>query len=89
MTKLKTKRDKVWNATLELLVAQGKFKASDIMEELDLTESQRQTVRRVLRAQEEYGWVERESRQSGIWRLGWKGRMLLNVSEKTIEQSRT
>ena len=82
-----TLRDKVWNASLELLVAKGKFKAIEVIENENLREEQRQTVRRCLNEMEEKGWLERTSRQSGIWRLGWKGKMLLNVSEQTIEQS--
>ncbi|PCR89656.1 helix-turn-helix domain-containing protein [Natrinema ejinorense] len=85
---MKTNRDKIWNATLEELVARGRFKAIDIMSKLDMDESQRQTVRRTLNALEKDGWLERESKQSSIWRLGWKGRMLLNVSEETIERAR-
>ncbi|ELY65811.1 hypothetical protein C490_13566 [Natronobacterium gregoryi SP2] len=85
---MKTLRDEVWNAALEELVARGKFKTADLLDKLDLSESQRQTVRRTLNALEEDGWLERESEQSGIWRLGWKGKMLLNVSEETIDQSR-
>ncbi|RKD97820.1 BlaI/MecI/CopY family transcriptional regulator [Halopiger aswanensis] len=83
-----TMRDQIWNAALEQLVAKGKFKAAEVMDELDLSERQRQTVRRTLRQLEEQGWLSRESKQSGIWRLGKKGRMLLNVSEDTIDESR-
>lgn len=83
-----TLRDRIWDAALELLVAQGKFKAAHVLNECSLDESQRQTVRRALRAMEEDGWLERESQQSGIWRLGHKGRMFLNISEQTIEQAR-
>ena len=84
----KTLRDRIWTAALELLVAKGKFKAAELIEDADLKESQRQTVRRTLRALEEDGWLERDSPQSGIWRMGWKGRMLLNADEQTIEQAR-
>lgn len=83
-----TMRDDIWNAALEQLVATGKFKSIHIMTNLGLEEAQRQTVRRVLREMEEQGWVERETEQSSIWRLGWKGRHFLNVSEETIEQAR-
>lgn len=82
-----TMRDQIWNVALERLVSRGKFKASDILNELELTESQRQTVRRCLRELEEHGWLHRESEQSSIWRLGNKGKLLLNVSESTIEES--
>lgn len=83
-----TLRDQVWNAALEQLVAKGKFTITCLLDELDLGDSKRQTVRRTLNAQEKAGWLERDSKQSSIWRLGWKGRLLLNVSEFTIEQSR-
>lgn len=84
----KTLRDRIWTAALELLVAKGKFKAAELMEDAGLEENQRQTVRRTLRALEEDGWLERDSPQSGIWRMGWKGRMLLNADDQTIEQAR-
>ncbi|WP_049923941.1 hypothetical protein [Halopiger djelfimassiliensis] len=84
-----TLRDQIWDATMEKLVAEGKLKAAHVMVHCGLDESQRQTVRRTLRALEEDGWLERDSPQSGIWRIGWKGRMLLDVDDETIENSQT
>lgn len=81
-------QDKVWNAALEELIARGKFKAADLLDLLDLSESQRQTVRCTLHALEDDGWLGRENKQSGIWQLEEKGRLLLNASSDTIDDSR-
>lgn len=84
-----TLRDNIWNTALENLVENGKFRVSDIIDDLDEADnSQRKTVQRCLRQLEDKGWLERKSTQSPIWRLGWKGRMLLNISEDKVEQAK-
>ena len=83
-----TLRDQIWDAALEQLAAKGNLRAAEVIEDAGISESQRQTVRRTLRALEEDGWLERDSPQSSIWRLGEKGRILLNVSEDTNDKSR-
>lgn len=62
-----TKRDQIWNAALELLVAKGKFRASHVMVKCGFDECQRQTVLRTLCQLGEQGWLEHESEQSSIW----------------------
>ena len=73
-----TLRDETWNAALELLAANGEFRVTELLDEAGLTERQRATVLRCLRELEDHGWLARESKQSGIWRAGEKGRILLN-----------
>ena len=85
---MRTLRDKIWGEALEQLAANGRFKAIHVMEGCGLGEEQRQTVRRTLRAMEEDGWLERDSPQSSIWRIGWKGRMLLDADDEAIERAR-
>ena len=75
-----TLRDETWNAALELLAAEGEFRVTELLDEAGLTERQRATVLRCLRELEDHGWLARESKQSGIWRAGEKGRVLLNSS---------
>lgn len=83
-----TLRDQIWDVALEQLVAKGELRATEVIEDAGLDESQRQTVRRTLRSLEEDGWLERDSPQSSIWRLGATGQRLLNVREDTIDESR-
>lgn len=66
-------------------MARGKFRITD----LPLEESQRHTVRRVLREIEEMGWVHRDSPRSSIWRLGPKAEMMLDVDSETVEESQS
>lgn len=79
-----TLRDEVWDEVLDQLLKTGKFKIGD----LPFDESQRHTVRRVLREMEEMGWLERETPRAAYWRLGEKAEMHLNVSADKIEQAR-
>jgi len=78
-----TLRDDIWDDVLFRLVHEGKFKISD----LGYDESQRNTVRRVLREMEEQGWLSRESEQASIWRLGPKAEMLMSVDSDVIKDS--
>lgn len=63
-----TLRDQVWNATLDMLDERDEFKLSD----LEFQESERHTVRRVLRRMEDYGWLDRRTPNSSIWQAGPK-----------------
>ncbi|WP_199240728.1 hypothetical protein [Halorubrum sp. SP3] len=76
-----TLRDRVWDASLTMLVNRGKFK----LKELPVEESERHTARRVLRTMIELGWVKKESKHAAIYRLGPKGELLLDVDEETIQ----
>lgn len=78
-----TLRDEVWNAVLKQLAQTGKFKISD----LPFDDSQRHTVRRVLREMEQLYWLSRESTQAAIWRIGELGRLHLNVSPELIQHA--
>ena len=79
-----TLRDQVWDAVLEELNRTGKFTISD----LDFEDSERHTVRRVLRRMEEFGWLRRTNKQAATWRLGTKAEIYLNVSDDHIQQAR-
>lgn len=76
-----TLRDEAWNTALEQIVKTGKFKLTD----LPFKESERHTVRRVLREMEAYNWLARESEHAAIWRAGPKAEMLMNLSEEKLE----
>lgn len=78
-----TLRDSVWHETIEQLQRTGKFKISD----LPFDEGQRHTVRRALKSMEEFGWLERETECSAIWRVGPTARRSLNISVERIEQA--
>lgn len=73
-----TLRDDVWNEVLETLIEEGKFKIGD----LDFDESERHTVRRVLRNMEELGYLRRESEQARIWRAGPRAKDTLNLTDR-------
>ena len=79
-----TLRGDCWDTVLTILVEEGRFKLS----ELPFEDSQKHTVRRVVREMESKGWVERKSKQAAIWRIGPKGRLLLDVDEEVIEKSK-
>lgn len=79
-----TIRDEVWNQVIHELVTRGKFKISD----LDIEDSQRHTVRRVLKEMESMGFVRRTSEQSSIWRLGRLAELQLDVSDEVIERAK-
>ena len=79
-----TLRDEVWDEVLFVLSSKGKFKISD----LKFDKSQRHTVRRVLRQMENQGWLNRETEQAGIWRLGSRAEILLDVNDEVIEKSK-
>ncbi|MDS0295777.1 hypothetical protein [Halogeometricum luteum] len=80
-----TLRDQAWNIALRYLADKGKFKLA----ELPFKETERHTVKRVLREMEEYGWIQRESKQSGIYRLGPTAEQYLNVDEEIIEAAKS
>ena len=73
-----TLRDKVWNEVIEVLTKEGKFKIS----ELNFDESQRHTVRRVLKNMERQGFLRRETEHAKIWRAGPRAKELLDLSER-------
>lgn len=79
-----TLRDEAWNAAMEQIVRTGKFKLAD----LPFKKSERHTVRRVLKEQENYLWLYRDSENSSIWRAGPKAELLLNLSEDKLRQAR-
>lgn len=79
-----TLRDEVWNSVLKQLVKTGNFRISD----LPFNESQRHTVRRVLREMEDLGWLERENKRSATWRMGEMAELHLNVSADKIQQAK-
>ena len=76
-----TLRDRVWDHALTMLVNRGKFKLVD----LPIEESERHTARRVLNTMIQLGWVKKKSKHAGIYRLGPKGELLLDVDEEIIE----
>jgi hypothetical protein len=78
-----TVRDEVWAAVLEELVRTGRFKISD----LEFEESERHTVRRVLKQMEKFGWLSRKSDKAAIWRIGERAELYLNVSPTHIEKA--
>ncbi|SFG00505.1 hypothetical protein SAMN04488063_1105 [Halopelagius inordinatus] len=74
-----TLRDRVWDAVLcELATEDAQFKIS----ELDFDDSQRHTVRRVLREMENLSWLERTSDVGRIWYAGEKARRYVKLSEE-------
>ena len=79
-----TLRDEAWTTALEQIVKTGKFKLSD----LPFKNSERHTVRRVLRELESFGWLERTSPHSSIWRPGPRAVFLLNLEDEKIEIAR-
>ena len=79
-----TLRDEAWNAAMEQIVKTGKFKLAD----LPFKKSERHTVRRVLREQQRYSWLTRDSDNSSIWRAGPKAELMMNLSEDKLRQAR-
>jgi len=79
-----TLRDQVWDEVLHQLVRTGQFKISD----LDFEESQRHTVRRVLREMEDLNWLRRDDNLSATWKLGELAEMHMNISPETVEATR-
>jgi len=79
-----TLRDQVWNAVLEQLRKTAQFKISA----LPFGESQRHTVRRVLRNMEKMGLLYRENNRAAIWRIGDAAIELLNVHPDKVKQAR-
>jgi hypothetical protein len=75
-----TLRDEAWNALLEQTVMTSKFKLTD----LPFKESEKHTLRRCVRQAEEFGWLERTSEHSAIWRAGPKAKMLMNLSDEKL-----
>jgi len=79
-----TLRDDVWHEVLRQLVKTGSFRISD----LPFDESQRHTVRRVLREMEDLGWLSRKNKRAATWRIGEAAELRLNVSADTIQQAK-
>lgn len=73
-----TLRDEVWNEVIPLLCEEGRFTIGD----LPFSESQRHTVRRVLREQQQMDWLTRNPPNSKIWRAGEKSYEHLNLSKR-------
>lgn len=80
-----TLRDEVWDEALTKLKRQGRFKISD----LPFDDSERHTVRRTLRNMEDAGWLQRDSEQSPVWRLGSKAELILEADDELVERSRS
>ena len=78
-----TLRDEVWNAVLKQLVKTASFRIGD----LPFTESQRHTVRRVLRTMEEMGWLQRRDKRAATWCAGEKAKLHLNISADRLNQA--
>lgn len=66
------------------IASEGKFKLS----ELGFEDSEIFTVKRVAREMEGYGWLVRDSPQSGIWRAGPKAKLIFDFDEETLEAAR-
>ena len=68
-----TVRDRVWDATLELLDERPTWvKLWRVRERAGLDESKDRTIRRTLRAMEATGWLQRSGENSKKWRHGPK-----------------
>lgn len=78
-----TLRDDIWDEAIEVINEQGVFMISD----LDFTESQRHTVRRVLRDMEEKRWLTRKKPQAKKWVAGEKAKAQLNLSAEAMAQA--
>lgn len=75
-----TTRDKVWDATLVLLVDRPlPFQAWRVRRRAGLDESQDRTIRRTLTVMAEAGWLEHEE-NSKWWYPGEKARERFEVS---------
>lgn len=81
---LMTLRDKVWDEALREIHDNGRFKISD----LPFDESERHTVRRVLKRMEKSGWLSRETPNSAIWRLGPDAEDFLSVSDEVKDKAK-
>lgn len=73
-----TLRDEVWDAVIETLVEEGKFQIGD----LNFEESERHTVRRVLRNMEDQGYLRRDSPQAKTWRAGERAKDYLALTDR-------
>jgi len=78
-----TLRDDVWHSVLTQLVKTGSFRISD----LPFGESQRHTVRRVLREMENIGWLSRTNKRAATWRIGEMAEIHLNISAQKLKQA--
>ena len=78
-----TIRDEVWNEVITTLATEGEFRIKD----LDIDEEKKYTVRRCLQEMEDQGWVTRSSKQSPIYRTGWKMKLIMNQTsdEEDVE----
>lgn len=77
-----TLRDTVWHAVLKQLRKTGSFRISD----LPFDESQRHTVRRVLREMEEMEWLARENNRAATWHPGETALTHLNLHTDLIRR---
>lgn len=80
-----TLRDEVWGAVLKQLSEGGQFKIGD----LPFEESQRHTVRRVLRNMEELEYLERANERGRIWYPGDTARQLIELPEDAESPTQT
>jgi len=77
-----TDRDRIWNATLELLYHRPiPFRAWRVRDRAELDESSERTIRRTLREMEQFGWLARDSSEGHYWKPGPKAEKMLQ-SEK-------
>ncbi len=80
-----TVRDRIWDATLELLYQRPiPFQAWRVRDLADLDESSDRTIRRTLREMEDLGWLSRESSEAHYWKPGPKAEKMLrseNISK--------
>lgn len=75
-------RDNIWKEVLKLLARKGQFRIS----ELPCAESQRHTIRRVLREMEVLGYVTRESNRSATWRVSEEAMLVLAVDAESASR---
>jgi hypothetical protein len=73
-----TVRDEVWDAVLQDLRENGRFKLGD----LPFEESKRHTVRRVLKTMEGQGWLYRTSKRGRTWYAGNKAKEYLDLEKR-------
>lgn len=76
-----TTRDLVWNSALELLnsPSPGGLRLETIRRHAGLSQSQEQTVRRVLKTMESLGYLQRENDRGHYWYAGPRARQYLRT----------
>jgi DNA-binding IclR family transcriptional regulator len=73
-----TVRDEIWDVVLEHLQKNGRLKISD----LPFEDSQRHTVRRVLKGMERQGWLHRTSERGHTWYAGDRAKEILDMESR-------